>query len=218
MSNNCYSILIIDDHPIVSNYLKELIHAHEDASCTIANTLKELNSILAEMNFDLCITDLEIPGISALDLIRTIHKSLPQCRILIYTMHEEPWIAIKLCDADIHPFIFGALSKQADTDKVYSAINAIRNGEKYFSQTFSILAQKRDGEIPKHSYDLSETEKRTLTLINQGLNTNQIAERLHISQNTVQTHRKKLLEKMDAKNVAELVYKCKGLFNEELNA
>ena len=195
MSNNRYSILIIDDHPIVSNYLKELIHAHEDASCTIANTLKELNSILAEMNFDLCITDLEIPGISALDLIRTIHKSLPQCRILIYTMHEEPWIAIKLCDADIHPFIFGALSKQADTDN-----------------------QKRDGEIPKHSYELSETEKRTLTLINQGLNTNQIAERLHISQNTVQTHRKKLLEKMDAKNVAELVYKCKGLFNEELNA
>ena len=62
MSNNRYSILIIDDHPIVSNYLKELIHAHEDASCTIANTLKELNSILAEMNFDLCITDLEIPG------------------------------------------------------------------------------------------------------------------------------------------------------------
>ena len=208
MSNNRYSILIIDDHPIVSNYLKELIHAHEDVSCTIANTLKELNSI----------TDLEIPGISALDLIRTIHKSLPQCRILIYTMHEEPWIAIKLCDADIHPFIFGALSKQADTDNVYSAINAIRNGEKYFSQTFSILAQKRDGEIPKHSYELSETEKRTLTLINQGLNTNQIAERLHISQNTVQTHRKKLLEKMDAKNVAELVYKCKGLFNEELNA
>lgn len=214
MSNNRYSILLIDDHPIVTSALGKLIHAHEEVSCTSANTLDELNQILSTTTFDLCITDLEFPGISAFDLIRTIHKSLPQCRILIYTMHEEPWIALKLCDKNIHPFISGALSKHAETDEIYSAIDTIRSGKAYFSSPFSIVAKKRHEESIKYAYELSKSEEKILALLTNGLNTRQIAEHLHVTQNTVQTHRKKILEKMDAKNVAELVYKCKGLFNE----
>ena len=200
MNENLYNILMIDDHPIVTDGLEKLLSTHIQAHCMKANDLNTLKQVLTGTDFNLCITDLEFPGTDGFNLIRMIHEHLPQCPILVYTMHEEPWIATKLYESDIRDFISGAVSKHADLDEIPMAVNTIRNGQEYFSQAFSLLHDKRSITENRSPY-------RTL-----GLSTREIARRMYLSINTIQTYRKRLLEKMNAKNVAELVSKCKGLF------
>lgn len=213
MNENLYNILIIDDHPIVTDGLETLLDTHIQAHYTKTNDLNTLKQVLTGTDFNLCITDLEFPGTDGFNLIRMIHEHLPQCPILVYTMHEEPWIATKLYESDIRDFISGAVSKHADLDEIPIAVNAIRNGQEYFSQAFSLLHDKRSITENRSPYrTLSEREKEVLTYLMQGLSTREIARRMYLSINTIQTYRKRLLEKMNAKNVAELVSKCKGLF------
>lgn len=212
MNENLYNILIIDDHPIVTDGLENLLSAHIEAHCTKVHNLHTLTQAFEGANFDLCITDLEFPGTDGFHLIRMIHEHLPQCPILVYTMHEEPWIATKLYEADIRDFISGAISKHADLNEIPQAIDSIRNGKEYFSQAFSLLHGKRRRTEDRTYRTLSEREKEVLAYLMQGLSTREIAQRMYLSVNTIQTYRKRLLEKMNAKNVAELVSKCKGLF------
>lgn len=212
MNKNVYNILLVDDHPIVTDGLAKLLNTHIQAECSQANDLNVLTRILTKTEFDLCITDLEFPGTSGFNLIRTIHKYLPQCPILIYTMHEEPWIATKLGEPELRDVITGAISKHDSLDEIPLAVKAIRSGKEYFGQTFSLLRKKRRCNETHPYRNLSEREKEVLTYIIQGLSTPKIAQRMCLSTNTIQTYRKRLMEKMNAQNVAELVGKCKGLF------
>lgn len=212
MTENLYHILIVDDHPIVTDGLEHLLCMHTKAKCTKANDLDALTRLLTNQKFDLCIADLEFPGTKGFSILRIIHEHLPQCPILIYTMHEEPWITSKLCEPEFRDSIAGAISKHADLDEIPLAVDAIRSGKEYFSQTFSLLHKKRIYIKSQPYRNLSEREKEVLAYLMQGLSTKEITQRMHLSINTIQTYRKRLLEKMNAKNVAELVSKCKGLF------
>ena len=179
MNENLYNILMIDDHPIVTDGLEKLLSTHIQAHCMKANDLNTLKQVLTGTDFNLCITDLEFPG----------------------------------TDGFNRNFISGAVSKHADLNEIPMAVNTIRNGQEYFSQAFSLLHDKRSRTENRSPYrTLSDREKEVLTYLMQGLSTREIARRMYLSINTIQTYRKRLLEKMNAKNVAELVSKCKGLF------
>ena len=207
-----YSILLIDDHPIVTNGLQDLIRTLDQTQCAAANDLDTLEKLLASQAFALCIIDLEFPGSNGFELIPKLYKRMPHCRFLLYTMHEEPWIAAKLLTPDIRPLLSGALSKHAETDELITAIGKIREGKNYFGKAFDVLNEKKSGINRKHYGALSEREKELFSYLTQGLSTTEIAQRMYLSKNTIQTYRKRLLEKLDAKNVAELINKGKGLF------
>ncbi len=208
MNAENYSILIVDDHPIVSNGLATLIGKQENAVCTTANTLNELESLLVSKSFDLCIMDMELPETNGFELIHLLHKRMPTCNILIYTMHEEPWIAAKLQEPYIHQLLSGAISKHATAEEICTAIRTIQNGKTYFGKPFSALPAQTADIHRKRFWALSEREKKVFAYLTEGLSTTEIAQRMYLSVNTIQTYRARLLDKMDAKNVAELV--CKG--------
>lgn len=207
-----YSILLVDDHPIVTNALQGLIQTLDQTQCAAANDLDTLENLLARQAFDLCIVDLEFPGSNGFELIPKLYKRMPHCRFLLYTMHEEPWIAAKLLAPDIHPLLSGALSKHAKIDELIIAIGKIREGKNYFGKAFDILNEKKSGINRKRYGALSEREKEVFAYLAQGLSTTEIAKLMYLSINTIQTYRKRLLEKLEAKNVAELISKGKGLF------
>ena len=168
--------------------------------------------LITKNKFDLCICDLEFPGTKGFGLLQIIHKYLPQCPILIYTMHEEPWIISKLAEAKLRYCIAGAISKHDDLQELPLAVESIYNGKEHFSQKFHLLSKKRNCTEYQPYRNLSKREKDVLTLLMQGLSSKDIADHMCLSINTIQTYRKRLFEKMDAKNAAELVCKCKGLF------
>ena len=88
----------------------------------------------------------------------------------------------------------------------------IKNGNKYFCKTFSELLGRNSITHIRKVPELSKREKEVLTLLSQGLSTSEIANKIFLSTNTVHTYRKRLMEKLEAKNVAELVYKGTELF------
>lgn len=204
-----YRILIIDDHPIVAEGISRLISSDSNNVCTCIENVSQIREIADKDAFDLCITDLELKNENGFSAIEYITDNMPKCKILIYTMHEEPWVIAKLSEYKIN----GAVSKNDRIKDVTTAIQEIKNGKKYFSESFSGLFKVSSLIMPYSKVpELSKREIEVLTLISKGLNTPEISEILFISQNTVQTYRKRLLDKFEAKNVAELVCKWKDMF------
>ena len=176
-----YRILVIDDHPIVAESIIALASQLEGVTCKGATCAKD---------------------------VEHLHSQIPKCGILIYTMHEEPWIIAKLSTLNIN----GAVSKNASTSELRDAISTLKNGTRYFSNVFSELDKEKQNTLPHALPELSRREKEVLAYLSQGLSTSEISQLLFLSINTIQTYRKRLMEKLEAKNVAELVYKGKSLF------
>lgn len=205
-----YRILVIDDHPIVAEGIIALASQLEGVACKGATCAKDVEQLTLKERFDLCIIDLELPDMNGFQLISHLHSRIPECGILIYiyTMHEEPWIIAKLSTLNIN----GAVSKNASTSELRDAISTLKNGTRYFSNVFSELDKEKQNTLPHALPELSRREKEVLAYLSQGLSTSEISQLLFLSINTIQTYRKRLMEKLEAKNVAELVYKGKSLF------
>lgn len=202
-----YRILVIDDHPIVAEGIIALASQLEGVTCKGATCAKDVEQLTLKERFDLCIIDLELPDMNGFQLISHLHSQIPECGILI-TMHEEPWIIAKLSTLNIN----GAVSKNASTSELRDAISTLKNGTRYFSNVFSELDKEKQNTLPHALPELSRREKEVLAYLSQGLSTSEISQLLFLSINTIQTYRKRLMEKLEAKNVAELVYKGKSLF------
>ena len=170
--------------------------------------MKDLLSVIASEQFDMCITDLEFPDTNGFQFIHILQDELPSCKILIYTMHEEPWVIARLSELNISR----AVSKHTDTSELSTAITSIRMGNKYFSEGFATLNKRKSTTEGHKIPELSKREKEVLSHLAEGLSTSQIAALLCLSTNTIQTYRKRLMEKLNAKNVAELVSKGKEIF------
>lgn len=212
MDNKPYSILIIDDHPLVTDGMAKLIAAHlEHSRCLSANNLATARRLCERQAFDLYIVDLEMPDGNGLEFVQRIRQSTHSGHILLYTIHEEPWIINGILQSSSYAFLSGALSKHADLEELLAAIRAIQSGKTYFGQVFKALADKEAQNLASCFQVLSMREKEVLCLLAKGLSSSAIAERMCLSVNTIQTYRKRLFEKMEAKNVVELVNKCQGL-------
>lgn len=212
MDSKPYDILIVDDHPLVTDGMTKLIAANlNDSRCFSANDLETARKLCTEQTFDLCIMDLEMPDGSGLELIQQIHQYARSCHILLYTMHEEPWIITGILQSNSYAFLSGALSKHADLEELVTAIRTIQSGKTYFGQAFEALADKNLKNPASCFHLLTEREKEVLYHLAQGLSSSMIADRMYLSINTILTYRKRLFEKMEVKNVAELINKCQGL-------
>lgn len=210
MDKKGYQILVVDDHPIVSAGIQNIANRLEGAKCVKADNMRHLQQMLEkEETFDLYIVDLELQDTNGFQLIDRLASQKSPGNILVYTMHEEPWIMAKLATLDIQ----GAVSKNDGTDHLLAAIRTLRQGGKYFGGVFAELAngKTRDAATAMPS-ELSAREKEVLSCLSQGMNTTEIARTMFLSDNTVQTYRKRLMTKLNARNVAELVYKAKGWF------
>ena len=192
-----FKILIVDDHPIVAEGIIAVLSRLEGTKCKRGLCGKEAKRLM------------DLPDMNGFQLIGQLHSQAPKCRILIYTMHEDSWVTAKLSTLHIH----GAVSKNADISELPRAIAALRNGKRYFSHAFLELNKEEQHTAPPHvPPELSGREKEILACLSQGMSTTEISQSLFISTNTVKTYRKRLLEKLEAKNVAELVCKGKELF------
>lgn len=208
-----YKVLIVDDHPIVAQGIKRIVSSIEDVECTEVGNSEQLKLLLdsTDADFDLCVMDLELPGVDGFELIELLHRQMPHCRILIYTMHDEIWYVARLAQVGMRMYVSGAVSKSAHIDELRLAIQQIKGGGEYFSEAFLRLTQREKGDnlsVPR----LSNREYEVIVLLSKGLSTTEIADRLFLSVNTIQTYRRRLLDKFQAKNVAELISKWKENF------
>ena len=191
-----YRILVIDDHPIVAEGIHALASQLEGVTCKGATCAKDVEQLTLKERFDLCIIDLELPDMNGFQLISHLHSQIPKCGILIYTMHEEPWIIAKLSTLNIN----GAVSKKCQHQRIERRHQYTEKRNQILQQCFQRTGQGKN-KTPYHMHfpNCRDVKKEVLAYLSQGLSTSEISQLLFLSINTIQTYRKRLMEKLEAK-------------------
>lgn len=197
-------VLIVDDHPMMCEGLVHTISRDPGLMvCATANSSAAGLDAFTKSQPDLVLVDISLPGRNGIELIRDIRAVQPNAKILVVSMHDEALFAERALRAGARGYIM----KQEAKDALLSAIHAILAGRIYVSGKMSaqILenlagSQAGNGAVSK----LTDRELEVFQLIGQGKNTAEIAEVLHLSVKTVETHRAHIKEKLSLHNMAEL--------------
>lgn len=203
-STNGISALLIDDHKLIVIGLETIlrnsdINFREIECVTTGNAALER---ISKRDFDLYIVDIELPDVNGFDLIETIHKSNPQAHIIVNTIHEELSFFRKIEKYNVDAVV----CKSLDTDALKDAIRYVMGNRKYSCEKNIMEHQNSKTALPAEpDICLSKTEIKVLQLIAKGLSTTAIAERLFVTHNTIETHRRHINEKLGTKNMAGMI-------------
>jgi DNA-binding NarL/FixJ family response regulator len=198
-------ILLVDDHSIVRQGLRNLIELESDLEVAAeAASGVEAIKLIRSQKFDVVVMDISMPDKNGVDTLHELKHVAPDLPVLILSGYGEEQYALNL----IRSGCKGYLSKDAEGDEIITAIRSIANGKRYIS---SILAELMTNEItqPKDKMlheTLSEREFQVFFKLASGQTATEIAEELFISVKTVSTYRTRILEKMSLKNNADLTY------------
>ena len=201
-------VLLADDHAVLRAGLHLLIDKQEDFTI-IGEAASGLETItmVEDLQPDLLLLDISMPGIGGLDAIPTLKKKTPRLKILILTMHDDPQYLRHALKAGASGYI---LKKAADVE-LLSAMRAVHRGDVYVhpSMTHTLIddflpTSKPDSDQDRWS-NLSEREKQVLSLTALGHTGAEVAEKLNLSPKTIETYRARGMEKLNLKTRAALV-------------
>ncbi len=200
-------VLVVEDHPIVRQGLVELIEHEPDLSVFgVAANGPEALQALADEQPDIAIVDLSLQDTSGTELIKDIKARYPQLPVLVLSMHDEALYAERVLRAGARGYIM----KEEATERVMTAVRTVLRGEVYLSEKMSarILRKLVDrplstGTSPAEC--LSDRELQVFELIGRGMGTRQVAETLHLSVKTIETHREHIKAKLHVANSTKLL-------------
>lgn len=199
-------VLLVDDHALVRAGIRSLLEKLSGVEVVAeAGSGHEALELLASSRATMVVTDLAMPGLNGLELTRRITREFPQVRVLVLSMHQtEPYVLQAL-----RAGAAGYLLKDAATVELELAVRAVVRGEMYLSPSVSQRVvenfRRRADADPDPLEQLTPRQREILQLIAEGQGTRAIAERLHVSVKTVETHRQQLMERLDIHDVAGLV-------------
>lgn len=198
-------ILIVDDHTIVREGLKQIISDISGMEVTDeATNGNEALSKIRKGGFEVVLLDISMPGKSGLETLKDIRMEDQALPVLILTMHPEEQYAVRVLKAGAS----GYLTKESAPEELITAIRKVTNGGKYISASLAEKLAFRleiDTEKPLHE-TLSDREYQVLCKISSGNTISEIAEEMSLSVKTISTYRSRILEKMVMKSNAELTY------------
>jgi DNA-binding NarL/FixJ family response regulator len=199
-------IVIVDDHPLFRKGLEQLIHSDGAfAVCGEAGNAAESMDVIRKLNPDLAIVDLSLPGANGIELIKNIRAEFPNLPILVLSMHDESLYGLRALRAGANGYVM----KHEAMANVVQAIREVFSGRPYLSPAMAAQVitkfAKKSSEGESDAVDrLSDRELEILELIGKGREVRQIADLLHLSPKTVETHRAHIKEKLQLKNAREV--------------
>lgn len=200
-------LLVVDDHSLVLEGICKIVNKMPDVTVADAVTSgKRAAELIEERDYDVYILDISIPDVSGFDLIAQIRELNDQARIIVNTMYEEIWMVNRLVQCGVNAVI---LKASASTELV-AAIRSVLRGETYTCPRFASISQKLSSGLAGLQAKDAPTrrERDVLEAVAKGMNTHEIAILLKISENTVETFRKRLISKFGAKNAIDMVVKA----------
>ena len=201
-------ILLADDHAVVRKGLRSILEK-DLPGCTIIEASDGVRAVdLARREEpELVVLDIGMPGLNGLEVIRQILRRSPQIRILVLSLHaEEPIVR--------RSFEYGAsgyLLKECAVDELVGAVKAVFLGKRYLSAGLpdsvrdAVRRKTKKAQVSDPLENLTPREREVLGLLASGHTNSVIAEELFISPETVKTHRKNLMRKLDLHNISSLV-------------
>jgi DNA-binding NarL/FixJ family response regulator len=200
--------MIVDDHPLVRQGMKKVIEKESDlAVIHESGSAEEALRNIAREEPDLAIVDISLESeATGLDLIKALRERYPKIKALVLSMHDELVYAERALRAGAR----GYVAKKEAPPVIIEAIRTVLKGELYLSTRISMniidrMFQGRDAAPESISSVLSDRELEIFQMIGGGLSTGDISKKLNISVNTIESHRKKIKEKLGIQKGAELV-------------
>jgi DNA-binding NarL/FixJ family response regulator len=201
------SIFLVDDHPLVREWLINLIAQQPDlAVCGEAENGPAARDQIGRLQPEIAIVDISLKDSSGLELIKDLKQISPRTAVLVLTMHEESHYAERALRAGARGYII----KRETTRKVISAIRQVLEGQTSLSESIAtaLASQLVAGKSPaaiSPVEQLSDRELEVFELLGQGRGTRQIGETLHVSVKTVQAYCARIKEKLNLSSATELL-------------
>ncbi|MBW6484124.1 MAG: response regulator transcription factor [Vicingaceae bacterium] len=202
-------VLLVDDHSIIRNGIKLMLKKN-----TTIKIVAEADSGVEAIDYleknaqdiDVVLMNIDMPGLNGIDTTKVITKEYKNIKVLALSMHIEEKYITEMLDAGA----VGYILKQASIEELNQAIENIAQGKKIYSNEVSttmmnaLIHNENDKEKDVINV-LSTREKEVLSLIALGETNKEVGEKLFISARTVESHRRKIMEKLEFKNSAELI-------------
>jgi DNA-binding NarL/FixJ family response regulator len=195
-------IVVVDDHPLFRHGLIQLLNSDEGfAVCGEASSAGEALDVVRKVKPNLVIADLGLKGPNGIELTKSIVAEFPRLPVLILSMHDESLYAVRSLRAGAR----GYVTKQEALGSVLEAVRHVMDGQTYLSpkmasQVISKVVVNRIAPDEEITDRLSDRELEVLEMIGAGKEIKAIAEALHLSPKTVETHRGHIKEKLKLEN------------------
>jgi two-component system response regulator NreC len=200
-------VVLADDHAILRAGLQSLLNAQPDIEVVgeASDGLVTLQ-VVQELQPDVVLLDISMPGLNGLDATREIKRLCPATQVLILTMHDDDAYLRQALRAGASGFVL----KRADDRDLLAAIRAVCCGEIYIHPSMSkamvnVLIPSQQAPERSGEQQLTPREQEVLRLLAEGYTNQEIAQRLILSVKTVETHRSHIMDKLGCKTRAELV-------------
>ena len=203
-------IVVADDHKMVRKAWELLLSEKKEYKVVgqAANGVEVLQ-VLEAVRADVVLMDLDMPVMNGIEAADRIKNCFPWVKVIALTMQKDSAYIKRFFAAGAHGFI----TKNASDGELLEAIEEVLAGRRYLSKEVSEVLSNNlleSGSIKKDDFHgLSEREVEIVKLISSGNTTNQIADSLHLSVKTVESHRRNIFKKLQVKNVAQLLTKTK---------
>ena len=199
-------ILLIDDHIMFADGLRSILSTNTHIAPPLsASSAEEGYALITSKPFDLVITDIGLPNMNGIELIKKVKAKNIDVPFLVLSMH----IGRELVKEILYAEAEGYLLKKASKSELLNAIDRIANGGTYYGNEISsimmdLINDKKPNKL-KTKGELTAREREILQLICRELSSKQIAHELNIGVSTVETHRRSMLQKTNSKSVIGLV-------------
>ncbi len=191
-------ILVVDDHPLIAKSLASIItESGVGELVAIASSAKECLTLVATKDIDLVLLDINLPDGNGLDICKLITEKHPEVKVLAITTFDEYTIIRKMLENGASGYIL----KNCMPQEVVEGIETVLNGETFLCHEVDLLMKKKSGQ----QIFLTPRETELLKLICDGYTNPEIAEKLFLGVETINSYRKNLLFKLNARNTAVLV-------------
>ncbi len=199
-------VVIVDDHPPMRKGLAQLINQELDLeACGEAGNIPEALQVVENLKPDIVIVDMVLKDDSGLELLKDLKNRFPDLPALVLSMQNESIYAERALRAGARGYIM----KEETTENVVKALRQVLSGEVYLSEKMSkkILNQIAGGNAGKGGLSvesLSDRELEVFQLIGRGIQSREIAKKLHLSVKTIESYREHIKVKLNLENAAQL--------------
>jgi two-component system, NarL family, response regulator NreC len=201
-------VFLVDDHTVVRQGLRRILESDEEIEIIgEAGDGRTAIDLIQKLRPHVVVMDVAMPELNGIEATRQIMKRVDGVKVLVLSMHGDDVYVGQALKAGAR----GYLLKDSEDLDLIKAVKAIRAGGSFFSPPVSrvvlsgYLGDQPAGEIEDSVARLTDREREVLQLIAEGKTNKEVAHALSVSINTVETHRKHIMEKLDLHNTAELV-------------
>lgn len=195
-------VLVVDDHPLVCAGVTDLLRSHKWLEVVgLAADGEEALAKARELLPHVVLVDINLPKVSGLALIKSLRAHLPDIKIIILSMHEPELVAPQIVRSGVRGFV----CKSVAASELVTALETVAAGGTFFDNHFSqVMLKAFAPDSQNQQFWMSPRERDVLIGVAEGLSNKEVAARLNIGVRTVDTHRERLIRKLNIRSTAGL--------------